>query len=97
MIFLAFLFTMLKIFIGFFETFFSQIFKMSERGETDLQNESPRQYRDRSRSPVKSTPSDVANSGTNLFVTGLQPKVREADIEEVFSRYGVVKSKLDLG
>ena len=32
----------------------------------------------------------AVNQGTNLFVTGLSPKAREDDLNELFSAYGVV-------
>jgi RNA recognition motif-containing protein len=49
----------------------------------------PPRYRDRSRSPPRSSAS-AENSGSNLFVTGLVPKVQEEELETLFSKYGQV-------
>jgi RNA recognition motif-containing protein len=45
-----------------------------------------RERRDRSASPQRA----AQNPGTNLFVTGLMPKVKEEELEQLFSKYGNV-------
>jgi RNA recognition motif-containing protein len=48
-----------------------------------------REYRERSMSPG-ANPEPARNSGSNLFVTGLAPKVTEDDLHELFKQYGKV-------
>jgi RNA recognition motif-containing protein len=35
---------------------------------------------------------DAANTGSNLFVTGIHPRLTEADVSRLFEKYGEVES-----
>ncbi|KAL1954504.1 hypothetical protein VTO42DRAFT_1115 [Malbranchea cinnamomea] len=40
----------------------------------------------------KSSEEDAANPGTNLFVTGIHPRLTESDVARLFEKYGEVQS-----
>lgn len=77
---------------------------MSEQTYTDTEHraraESPassrsRSPRPRSRSPARATnptePDESVNPGNNLFVNGLSNKTEQADLEDLFGKYGKVE------
>src|SRR4051812_9261514 len=53
--------------------------------------------RDRDASPGNGKEENARNTGTNLFVTGIHPKLTEDDVSKIFSKYGeVVKCNIML-
>lgn len=81
-------------------TFFSQMMTDTEepRRESPLRPHPDREAQvQRSQSPRRSPPQSGSNSGSNLFITGLNQSVREADLEDLFSKYGHVDKGINFG
>ena len=44
---------------------------------------------------VQGNGSEARNTGTNLFVTGIHPRLTEDDVTRLFSKYGEVEKCQD--
>ncbi|ORZ16226.1 hypothetical protein BCR42DRAFT_414600 [Absidia repens] len=61
------------------------------RSRSPLYERRESRYKSRSRSREPEVPEEELNPGDNLFVTGLSSKTSSAQLEDVFSKHGVVQ------